>query len=164
MEIKDIELLKKNPRWYGFLGLLIGVNYTGDYEPEYEGMVKALSIRSRRKRLEYIYDYACDKIDNYNVEKGLMCHFENGRCGDKNKPGRINGCCYHCRYQNSTGCPTRNLTCKFYFCDKMHKLENKPLTFKDMPEFSILSLRQQYIIQNNPYCKNIFCSILIMFE
>ena len=153
MKITDEQQFNKilvHPRAYGFRSLFTEVQVTCDYPKEYEPMVKALSIRSRKKRIAFIYDGACERIDKYNEENGLMCSFKDSRCGDSDNPGRINGCCYRCKYQSSKGCPSKNLTCKFYFCPKMRKLG--PLTAEDFPEFKILSLRQQYILKNNPYC------------
>lgn len=120
------------------------------YPEEYKALVQAIKIRKRKERIAYIYDNACDRIDAYNEENKLICQFCDGRCREASKGGRINGCCYRCRFQSSTGCPSRNLTCKLYFCDEM--LAQGPLRFENFPEFQLLTRLQKNIVKTNAYC------------
>lgn len=124
------------------------INYK--YPSKYDALVKALFIKNRKERITFIYDNACETIDKYNSCHGLDCSFHNGRC-DAYKNSRINGCCYHCRLQTSTGCPSKNLACKFFFCEKLDKLEH--LYFKDFPEFNLFTHLQKNIARTNFYCK-----------
>lgn len=148
----EFEKLVKQPRKYLKYAKANNLKIEYQYEPEYEALVKAVFIKNRKERITYIYDNACERIDKYNEDNGLICKFkETGRCEGANYEGRINGCCYRCIYQSEKGCPSKNLTCKFYFCKKLRELN--VLKFEDFPEFKLLTKLQQEIVRNNPYCK-----------
>ena len=38
-------------------------------------METALNIKNRRQRIEYLYDRACDIVDEYNNKNGIICHY-----------------------------------------------------------------------------------------
>ena len=42
-------------------------------------LILALNIKNRRKRLEFIYDTACQEIDDYFANKNV-CDFKNNKC------------------------------------------------------------------------------------
>lgn len=137
---------------------MLSIEY--DYSKEYEVLVNAVLMTNRKERIQYIYDSACDKIDEYNEKHNIICEFKDGRCQAKGGNGRLNGCCYHCRLQSETGCPTRNLTCKFYYCD-MLKAKNPP-KFDDFPEFRLLTHLQKNIVKTNAYCyKETYIKLLL---
>ena len=109
-------------------------------------IIEALNIKNRMKRLEYIYDTACNEIDLYY--KGLnICGFKNGRCKSQllSKTKNVNGCCGLCVYVTDKGCPTRNVSCKLFVCDIVKK-KYKPIKFKDIKILKLLSIRQKLII------------------
>jgi hypothetical protein len=110
--------------------------------------ISALNIKNRRKRIEYIYDQACDEVDNYYVSKN-MCGFKNNQCyvQRKLKNGKINGCCRMCIHQSKTGCKTKNLTCKLFFCSEVKK-RYKVLGINDINIIKLLTKRQRYILSN----------------
>ena len=64
-------------------------------------LVWALNIKKRKKRLEFIYDVACDEINEYVKDKNI-CGFKNNQCRmhRKLKNGYVNGCCRKCFYQS----------------------------------------------------------------
>lgn len=159
---EEFEKIITNPRKYRKKVLSGDYEITYDYPEKYAALVKAMKIKSRKERIIFIYDHACDTIDRYNEENGLLCSFHQGRCLAAEKGGRVNGCCYRCRYQSSKGCPSKNLTCKFYFCTRFLKEKPSPLKFEDFPEFKLLSKLQQEIIKTNAYCKReIFIRLLL---
>lgn len=112
---------------------------------------KASRITDKRERVRFIYDSACARIDEYNAQHGIVCSFRDGRCEAAGDAGSPNGCCCGCIYQSSRGCPTSNMSCKLFFCEKMK--EKGPLTFEDLPELQLLTGAQKYIVKNNVYCK-----------
>ena len=85
-------------------------------------IIKGLNIKKRCKRITYVYDTACNIIDSNT--KGLnICGFKNNKCyiQQKQNNGKCNGCCRLCKYQNSNGCPTKNLACKLFNCSEVKK-------------------------------------------
>ncbi len=115
-----------------------------------QAIIKALNIKKRNKRIEYIYDYAIQYIDEFYANKNI-CKFKNNKClmqQGKDAKLSFNGCCRVCALQTKDGCKTQNLTCKLFFCDKVRK-ECKTLKFKDIKIFKLLSLRQRIMILDN---------------
>lgn len=156
----DFEKLIQKPRQYLKYAKAGKLEITYTYPEEYEAFVHALFIKNRRERITYIYDNACERIDRYNDSHCLNCSFHHGRC-DAYINSRINGCCYHCLLQSNNGCPTKNLACKFFFCEKLDKLNH--LRFEDFPEFKLLTSLQREIIRTNFYCKReVFLKLLFI--
>ena len=150
-EVAQLERLYRHPYMTAFRANFKPYIVNCTYPKEYEAFTRAIAIRSRRKRICYIYDNACDLIDEYNDKNGIICSFEKGRCRLEDRLGAVNGCCCHCIYQSDKGCPSRNLTCKLFFCDRLK--EKHPPVFEDFKEFRLLTRRQQYMIRTNYYCK-----------
>lgn len=139
------------------------IDITYDYPKNYEALIHAMKIKNRKERITYIYDNACKTIDDYNAENHMDCTFKDGRCLEKEKGGKVNGCCYRCKFQSSRGCPSKNLTCKFYFCSRFLREHKKPLTFEDFPEFKLLTKFQQEIVKTNAYCtRETFLKMLLL--
>lgn len=109
----------------------------------------ALNLKSRRKRIEYLYDQACSMIDSKNKNLNL-CGFVNGRCyvQRKKKQKECNGCCRLCIYQTNHGCPTQNLACKLFHCGEV-KQRYSVCSFEDFPYLKLLSLKNQYVLKND---------------
>ena len=120
------------------------------WTPEMEYLETAISIKNRKKRITYIYDTACRLIDEYNREHGIVCEFVDNRCMDCHHNSHINGCCYHCPYQSSSGCPTSNLSCKLYFCNYM-KERYTSLMMGDIAVLRLLSKSQKAILRENVF-------------
>lgn len=112
-------------------------------------IIEALNIKTRKKRIIYIYDTSCKIIDD-SVKGKNVCGFKNNKCYTQQKEGckYINGCCRRCLYQNSKGCSTSNLTCKFFYCSKV-KEKHRVLEEKDINLLRLLSFRQKEIIRHN---------------
>ena len=106
-------------------------------------------IEKRKKRIAYIYDSACNYIDNYWKGKNI-CGFKNNKCYTQQYKGckYKNGCCRRCIYQSNKGCTTSNLTCKLYYCTEVRKRYKVP-TFKDIKILKKLSIRQRIILKHD---------------
>lgn len=111
--------------------------------------IMALNIKNRRKRIEYIYDNACLEIDNFYEGKNV-CGFKDNQCYVQRKlnNNKFNGCCRMCIHQSKTGCKTKNLTCKLFFCEEAKK-RHKTLTIKDINIFKMFTPSQRYIINTD---------------
>ena len=83
---------------------------------------KAKNIKNRYKKLEYIYDNSCKKIDSLHEDENI-CGFKCNQCRVQqlSKSKEINGCCRTCRLQSKNGCTSSNLTCKLFYCDEVKK-------------------------------------------
>ena len=118
-------------------------------DEEVKDIIKALNIKKRSKRIEFIYDYCCDKIDKFYAGKDL-CKFKNNQCIIHQIPNCTykNGCCRICSYQSNKGCTTRNLSCKLFYCDKV-KQNNEIIKFRDLKILKLLTLRQRLMVYEN---------------
>lgn len=112
-------------------------------------IVNALNIKNRRKRVEFIYNSACDELDFFYKDKN-MCDFKNNQCCVQRKldNNKFNGCCRMCMHQSNNGCRTKNLTCKLFFCSEVRQ-KHKVLTIEDIKVLKVLGVRQRYILKNN---------------
>lgn len=112
-------------------------------------MINGLNIKNRYKRITYVYDTACSIIDSNT--KGLnVCGFKNNKCyiQQKQNNGKCNGCCRLCKYQNSNGCPTKNLACKLFNCSEVKK-RYKSIEYKDLAILKLLSLKNRLIVKSD---------------
>lgn len=112
-------------------------------------MINGLNIKNRYKRITYVYDTACNIIDSNT--KGLnICGFKNNKCyiQQKQNNGKCNGCCRLCKYQNSNGCPTKNLACKLFNCSEVKK-RYKTIEYKDLAILKLLSLKNRLIVKSD---------------
>ena len=114
-----------------------------------EECINGLNIKNRYKRITYVYDTACSIIDSNT--KGLnVCGFKNNKCyiQQKQNNGKCNGCCRLCKYQNSNGCPTKNLACKLFNCSEVKK-RYKTIEYKDLAILKLLSLKNRLIVKSD---------------
>lgn len=112
-------------------------------------IIKGLNIKNRCKRITDVYDTACNIIDSNT--KGLnICGFKNNKCyiQQKQNNGKCNGCCRLCKYQNSNGCPTKNLACKLFNCSEVKK-RYKTIEYKDLAILKLLSLKNRLIVKSD---------------
>lgn len=112
-------------------------------------IINGLNIKNRYKRITYVYDTACNIIDSNT--KGLnVCGFKNNKCyiQQKQNNGKCNGCCRLCKYQNSNGCPTKNLACKLFNCSEVKK-RYKTIEYKDLAILKLLSLKNRLIVKSD---------------
>lgn len=123
------------------------------HKEELQDLQEALNIKNRRKRISFLYDRACDIIDEYNAKHGVSCCYSSeGICEDPKHQKKKNGCCFLCYLQSPSGCPTRNLSCKLYFCDHMCK-KYRPLTMDDIDLLRMFSWSEREIIKSNVFIK-----------
>ena len=112
----------------------------------YNIIIEALNIKKRYKRISYIYDKACEQIDNYNKENNIECEFKEGKCLAHYNTKHHNGCCRVCKYQSQTGCKTQNLACKLFFCGCVKK-KYKTLNFEDVKILKCLPKKSQIMLE-----------------
>lgn len=91
-------------------------------------LVEALNIKDKMKRLEYVYDKACDILDEDFYGKNV-CKFKDNSCmQDRLKKEKTDGCCRchnnkeHCIYLVNHRCTIRCMACKFHICACLKKL------------------------------------------
>ena len=122
------------------------IEYKGNNEKIKE-IAKVLNIKSRMKRLEYIFDKSCEQIDNKFKEENI-CGFDCNQCivQRKDKTKEINGCCRLCRFQGDNGCKSKNLTCKLFFCDDVKQKYDVP-KLEDLKLVKLLTRRQRLMLK-----------------
>lgn len=110
-------------------------------------ITNVLNQKTRMKRLAYIYDKSCEQIDK-KFEGKNICGFECNKCIVQRKYNLVeqNGCCKICKFQSNTGCTTKNLTCKLFFCDEV-KEQNEVIELKDLTLVKLLTRRQRIILK-----------------
>lgn len=110
-------------------------------------ILNMFSIKSKKERLEYIYDNTCDYLDN-EWKTHNYCKFEKDVCIGKreegNKKQRTMGCCYHvnifsrkghklCEYLKNGSCTTKCLGCKLFACNVINvKFRIKDIIYADV--------------------------------
>jgi hypothetical protein len=145
------KFIKKIPLYKSFLYKFTEFNIINYTNYPLEDIMKMLNIKNRKKRIKYIYDYVCNQIDDYNNQNNIKCEFEENRCHDCKHNWHENGCCFHCPYQNQSGCPTKNLSCKLFYCEYMDN-KYKLLKFDDIIALRLFTKREQMIIKGNVFC------------
>ncbi len=141
-----INIYKKFKKYKSFLHKKTKFIYEGKNR-EIKQIVEVLNIKSRMKRLEYIFDKSCEEIDN-KFKGENICEFKCNQCitQRKNKSNEVNGCCSSCRFQSNNGCTTKNLTCKLFFCSEI-KNKYDVIEFKDLKLLNLLTRRQRLILK-----------------
>ena len=119
-------------------------------QKELKDFETALNIKNDRKRTRFIYDRACKFIDEYNEKHCICCEYHDSICEDPKHQKMKNGCCWYCHLQTNTGCPSRNLACKLFFCDHMWE-KHHPLTAKDIDILLMFSPSRRAIARENTF-------------
>ncbi len=149
IEITDINQFYKNIFWYKkpWHNKTTFISKIQDEQLQYA--IKALNIKKRNKRIEFVYDAICKYIDDYYAGENI-CSFCNNKClvQTGNSLKFTNGCCRLCRYQSSKGCKSSNISCKLFYCDSIKK-NHKIMTYKDIKLFKLFSLRQRLMCTHN---------------
>ena len=120
-------------------------------ESDLEVIITALNIKNRKERITFVYDSACKKIDDYNMNKNI-CGFINGKCYTQRLNDKINGCCRKCNHQSSKGCTTSNLTCKLFNCSEVCK-RIKTIKYEDLKMLKCLSYQNRVILKHDYFSK-----------
>ena len=113
---------------------------------------KALNIKNKKERYEYIYDVVCDYLDSNFYGKNL-CEFKNNKClGDRNKKFEKScGCCNGrdrgtCKYLVDGRCSIKCMACKLFTCPSLKKKGIK-FRVRDIPLLKyFFSLRQKEVL------------------
>lgn len=119
-------------------------------------LVEALNIKKRKKRLSFIYDKACDLLDDDFYGKNI-CGFECGKCINDRKYNNMGGgcCCdskYHkfmCPYLTDKGCSVKCLACKFHICNTLKEKGYKYYLNDIYILKYLLTWKQKLIIYND---------------
>ncbi len=122
-------------------------------DEKYNSIVKALNIKNKYKRIEYIYDYCLDYLDDYYSKYDNICGFKCNKCQlhrEKNLDYK-NGCCRYCKYQSNNGCTTRNIMCKLFNCSYV-KSNINTISYNDLKIINVLDLRRQLILKGSYFC------------
>ena len=140
LEVKSTKLLFLY-RSFLFMGVSF---YTND--TDLDTIVRALNIKNKKQRVEYIYDEGVKYINKYYSDD--LCQFKNSQCVAQRKDGsgHINGCCRKCPIVTDKGCPSSNLTCKLIFC-KTALGNIKLLRLRDIPILKCFSVFQRMIVK-----------------
>lgn len=140
------EIYKKYKKYKTFIYKNTEFIYNGENQ-EIKDIIEVLNKKTRLQRIAYIYDKSCEQIDK-KFEGENICEFKCNQCIVQRKHNlkEKNGCCRVCRLQTSTGCPSKNLTCKLFFCDEV-KNKYEVITFKDLKLLNLLTRRQRVILK-----------------
>lgn len=140
------EVYKKYKKYKTFIYKNTEFVYNGENQ-EIKDIIEVLNKKTRLQRIAYIYDKSCEQIDK-KFEGENICGFECNQCIVQRKHDlrEKNGCCRVCRLQTSTGCPSKNLTCKLFFCDEV-KNKHEVITFKELKLLNLLTRRQRVILK-----------------
>ena len=116
-------------------------------------IINGLNIKNRRKRIDYIHDEACNEID-LSLPNSNPCEFIDGRCiVQRSNPNNhyCYGCCRFCIHCTDKGCPSKNLSCKFFNCSAV-KERDKIKKYKDLNILKLLSWRGRIIVKHDYFC------------
>ena len=133
--------------------------------------LKAVMIKNNRKRIEFLYDLLCSRLDRKFIENNY-CQFENDTCIAARKgltPHETYGCCYSFKYSanprkymkdiklceklDGKTCSTKCLVCKLYTCDYLKK-QNIVFDLKKMPLSKYFFTKKQIRIINQSFFMN----------
>ena len=117
-----------------------------------ENIVKALNIKNRKQRIEFIYAEMIKSISNYYKED--LCQFKNNQCiaQRKNKSNYTTGCCRLCLYKTGGDCLVNNVACKMFYCNAALK-NFKELKYNDLELFKVLSITNQFMLKSDYFTK-----------
>ena len=140
------EIYKKYKKYKTFIYKNTEFIYNGENQ-EIKDIIEVLNKKTRLQRIAYIYDTSCAQFDS-KFDGENICEFKCNQCIVQRKHNlkEKNGCCRVCRLQTSTGCPSKNLTCKLFFCDEV-KNKYEVITFKDLKLLNLLTRRQRVILK-----------------
>ena len=125
-EEKIIKKTKKYIKYCDKKNLNIKFDYDGDNE-ELKDIEKAINIKDKKERYNFIYDKICLKLDE--KIKTNYCEFENDICikfRSKNSDHK-NGCCEckgrgKCKYLIDSVCTMKScMACKLFTCPYLRK-------------------------------------------
>lgn len=115
-------------------------------------IVKALNIKNKRERINYIYDETVKYLNDYYNKD--LCQFKNNQCivQRQRHTTDINGCCKYCLNVGNHGCTTCNIGCKLIYCKTSIK-NYKLLKLKEIPIQACFNISQKLILKMDVMCK-----------
>lgn len=125
------------------LGYIINYDENNEEHNDFISGINAIFYKTRYERYNYIYDTACNYLDNFFYGKNL-CDFKDNKCGEKRNTSSVTGCCHHfkpkwlgplspkmvlCEHLNKVNftCDAKCLPCKLFTC---FYLEKKGIKFR----------------------------------
>ena len=113
---------------------------------------KAINIKDKKQRYEYIYDVVCNYLDE-SFQKGNLCEFINNQClSDRNKKFKKNcGCCCTnnnniCKYLKNGSCTIKCISCKLFTCPILKRKKIK-FRIKNIPLLNyFFNIRQKEVL------------------
>ena len=113
---------------------------------ELNNIITALNIKDRYNRIVFVYNKACEYIDN-NLNYNDICDFKCNKCiYQREHNNNSNGCCRTCKYLKNGKCSTKNLACKLFYCPSIRK-NNKILRIKDINILKLFSLKNKILLK-----------------
>lgn len=175
-KIKHIN--KKVKKEIGTSFRVIVFNNSEEYKKDVFDLIRAIKIvllKSKFDKYEYIYDVACDYLDNEFICKNI-CDFKNDKCFAKRDFNCTCGCCRHfkhffsnklvqCEYLIDKHCSAKCLPCKMFTCDEIIKRKNIKYRFKDifLLDKFFNPIQKVVILMNCFNTKEIILKRLMMF-
>ena len=169
--IKILKQLKKKHDRINYCGIeynenkLVGI--INNANEEIIDCIRAIFIKDRDNRYEFIYDTICKQLDQKWINEN-PCKFENNICifERQSKKPRENGCCYafwykyfgtqtygvhQCEHLHPTEhCKNPNLTCKLFVCPFLKKHSSFKIEVDKLALIQVFFNRyQKIIIRNN---------------
>lgn len=142
------------------LGYLIKMEQKMDKFEQIKELLYILSTNDIRQEYSYIYDKACDELDDI-FNKNHYCDFKGDSCIKQRECKSRNttmGCCYsfyyrkfdkmpvttgRCQYLSERGCTIKCLCCKLFTCQYLRK-QGISFSCKDFPLLAaFLNKKQQ---------------------
>lgn len=141
----------------------------GEYGADIERALIAAAIDEPRQRCEYIYDAACDYLDE-RFRQNNYCDFRDNHCKLVRKYNAKDtaqvGCCHSyrlfrvltvdfmydhkpCRYMGVGGCTEKCLGCKLYTCDMLKKEGIRFSLDKMLLTDCFFSRKQKMVLKSN---------------
>lgn len=178
MELKYEVTLEKNKedlffkkirklKLLSFLGFKIVLKYNNQEFTKFDAgackeiaqilkVVQIINTRKKKDKLNLIYDYTCDYLDNEFSQKNI-CNFKNNVCEYNrhvSKDKRVDSCCTRkltkktCQYfdEKTKRCTIKCISCKLFVCQYLRKKKKISYPIYQIPYLHyFLSLRQKLI-------------------
>lgn len=134
--------------------------------PNLKNIMKALNIKDKRKRVEYVYNETIKALNKYYHED--LCKFIDGQCiiQRTNKKGKYNGCCRFCPLVTDKGCPSENVSCKLIYCKtatkniKLIRIRDIDIT-KCLTPFQRVILKGDFFVTKDEFIDDLCSGILV---
>lgn len=106
-------------------------------DPEIQEIINALNIKSRKKRISYVYDSALKRAERYFKKIDIS-----SKKIKRNRTKKIPISCNNCPNKKTNKCPINNVSCKLYYSSLVLK-KDEVLSYDDLNVLKVLSKSQQ---------------------